>query len=84
MTVTEALQLILKNEHIPALNYCIHYADFALTLIEYDPNNINSQAFKTQLLYVLNNMTHWRQSKLSTTTATEIKVCRNVLKEASK
>lgn len=77
MTVTDALQLIEKNSHVPALNYCVNYAHYALQI----PQNI--KAFRIQLLYVLSNMTHWRQSKLSTTTTAEIKKCRAVLKKAS-
>lgn len=77
MTVTEALQLIEDNKHIPALNYCINYAHYALQLDQ------NSHEFKVQLLYVLNNMTHWRQCKASTTTAAEIRECRATLKKAS-
>jgi|GEM_PF-2106185 len=78
MTVTEALQLIIKNEHVPALNYCINYAHYALQL------NQTTRDFRVQLLYVLNNMSQWRQCKASTTTAAEIKECRAVLKKASK
>ncbi len=77
MTVTEALQLIIKNKHLPALNYCINYAHYALQSDQTD------KGFKIQLLYVLNNLTHWRQCKASTTTAAEIKECRAVLKKAS-
>ncbi len=81
MTVTEALQLIVKNSSIASLNCCICYAEFALQLIFYGEKH--TQGFKTQILYVLSNMTHWKQSKLSTTTAAEIKECRAVLKKAS-
>ncbi|KKN32337.1 hypothetical protein LCGC14_0814860 [marine sediment metagenome] len=78
MTVTEALQLIEKNEHVPALNYAINYAHYALQLDQ------TTKDFKVQLLYVLNNMAHWRQNLLtSPTTATEIRECRTVLKKAS-
>ena len=78
MTVTEALQLIEKNEGIPALNYALNYAHYALQL------NQETYEFKVQILYVLNNMSRWRQSKASTTTAAEIKECRAVLKKVSK
>ncbi len=77
MTLTEALQLIEKNEGVPALNYAINYAHYALQLDQ------TTKEFKVQLLYVLNNMTRWKQSKASTTTAAEIKECRAVLKKAS-
>ena len=82
MTVTETLQLIIKNSHVPALNYCISYAEYALDIsdrcdIEQD------REFKTQLLHVLNNMSQWRQCKASTTTAAEIKECRVALKKGN-
>ena len=80
MTITEALQLIIKNQHVPALNYCVEYAKYALLIKQ--PTKI-TQEFKTQLMYVLNNMTRWRQCKASTTTAAEIRECRAVLKKAS-
>ena len=78
MTVKETLQLIEKNEGVPALNYCIHYAEYALQLDQ------TTREFRIQLLCVLNNMSRWRQSKASTTPAAEINECRAVLKEASK
>ncbi len=81
MTVEEALKLIVKNKGIASLNYAIGYAEFALQLIFHGEHN--TQGFKTQLLYVLNNMTHWKQTKLSTITAAEIRECRAVLKKAS-
>ena len=77
MTLTEALQLIIKNKHIPALNHCVNYTKHALILDQ------NGFEFKVQLAYVLNNMSQWRQSKASTTTAAEIKECRAVLKKVS-
>ncbi len=82
MTVKEALQLIEKNEGVFAVNYAIGYVEYALDL--HDRCDIEQdREFKTQLLYVLNNMSRWRQSKASTTTAAEIRECRAVLKKAS-
>ncbi len=91
MTVTEALQLIEKNEGLPALNYCIEYTRYALALVGdggilYASDGIMdriSYELRVQLLYVLNNMSRWRQSKASTTTAAEIRECRATLKKAS-
>lgn len=91
MTVTKALQLILKNKHVPALNYCMSYTQYALilaleggTLYSSDGHlDWISHELKVQLLYVLNNMAHWRQCKASITTAAEIKECRTTLKKAS-
>ncbi len=92
MTVTEALQLIERNKGLPALNYCINYAHYALALLKTE-DILKAQSItgihavrdklKVQLLYVLNNMIHWRQCKASTTTAAEIKECRTTLKKAS-
>ena len=81
MTVNEALQLIIKNKHLPALNGRTEYAKYVLQLISY--NGIEIQDVKVQLLYVLNDIIGWRQCKASTTTAAEIKECRAVLKKAS-
>lgn len=81
MTVTEALQLIEKNEHVPALSHAINYAHYALQLISYAGEH--TREFKIQLLYILDNTTHWRQCKASTTTAAEIRKCQAVLKKAS-
>ncbi len=91
MTVKEALQLIEKNEGVFAVNYAIGYVEYALDLIrrgqlatcQYETRQIASNELKTQLLYILSNMTDWRQSKASTTTAAEIKECRAVLKKVS-
>ncbi len=82
MTVTEALQLIIKNKHLPALNYAVDYAIYALRDL-FCNDDEPTKEFKVQLLYVLNNITNWRQCKASTTTAAEIKECRAVLKKAS-
>lgn len=81
MTVTDALQLIIKNKHLPALNYCINYAEYARSLLSY--NGITTRDLRVQILYIVNSMIHWRQCKASTTTAAEIKECRAVLKKAS-
>jgi hypothetical protein len=77
MTIEKALQLIIQNQGLPALNYCVNYAAAALLM---DPHDV---AFKLQLAYVVSNMTHWRANKSSTVTTAEIKECRQVLKKAS-
>lgn len=53
----------------PALNYAVGYAQAGLHL--YDP-----EAIRVQILYILNNITHWRG-----TSATQV---RRDLKELSK
>ena len=65
MTVKEALEQIMLHKDEKALNYCVNYAKVALR----DPN-------KTQLLYVVSNMTHWR--------GPIAKEVRETLKEATK
>lgn len=99
-TVKEALEMIMRNQHQPALNYCISYADYALLLVESGHNVVNpnfhtytdiygvtqwiSDQLKSQLLYVLNNMTAWRKNKKSTVTSIQIARCREILRRASK
>ncbi len=63
-TVQDALQCILDNSHLKSLNYCANYARVALT-------DLN----KTQLLYVLTNMQHWR--------GPQAKAVRSILKGAT-
>ena len=54
MTVQKALQTIVENRELKSLNYCVNYAQAALLMKD------DSVQLKTQLLYVLSNMTHWR------------------------
>ena len=84
MSVSEALELIVNNWMCPALNYCIDYARYALSLGPCGPMTTSDRRiFKVQLLYVLCNMTHWRAGKSTTATAEQIKTARQVLKKAS-
>jgi hypothetical protein len=50
--VIQALQTILDNASQPALNYAVNYARAAL--------HMTGRELQVQLLYVLNNMSHWR------------------------
>jgi hypothetical protein len=50
--VIQALQTILDNASQPALNYAVNYARSALYM--------NGRELQVQLLYVLNNLQHWR------------------------
>lgn len=88
MTLKQALELIVRNEHVKALNYAINYAKYALGLIK-QGNSLTasdgttdwiSYQMETQLLYVLNNMTHWRESKLGNATSSEIREVRDELR----
>jgi hypothetical protein len=54
MTTRKALQTIVDNANLKSLNYAVNYAVVGLSMDESDPG------YKTQLLYVLSNMTHWR------------------------
>ena len=61
--VHDALRKIVANQDAKALNYCVNYAKAGLYMSYIDE-------LKTQVLYVLNNMTHWRgdDAKLVRTT----------------
>jgi predicted secreted hydrolase len=51
--VYRALGLIVENQKEKSLNWCVDYAKYGLTIDD-------DHELKTQCLYVLNNMTHWR------------------------
>ena len=57
LDVKSALMLIVDNREAKALNYCVNYAKYGIELVD---NDFPIDELKTQLLYVLNNMTHWR------------------------
>jgi hypothetical protein len=84
MMVRKCLETIVAHgSHSKALNYCVNYAKHGIEI--YDKNDkdvepgrlhlVSDDArkyyseMKTQLLYVLNNMTHWRGE-----TATNVRV----------
>jgi hypothetical protein len=52
MTYEEALAAIIANRTNKALNYCVNYAIAG--------QGMTGHEAKTQCLYILNNMTHWR------------------------
>jgi hypothetical protein len=54
MTTKDALQEIVNHREEMALNWAVEYARFGLGLEE------GSQEFRTQLLYVIGNITGWR------------------------
>lgn len=62
--VYRALGLIVRNANEPALNYCVNYARYGLNMTGHD--------LEVQILYVLNNMTHWRSPQANSV--------RNILK----
>lgn len=62
--IKQALQMIIDNREAKALNYAVNYAIAGLQM--------TGKALKVQVLYVLNNMTHWR--------GREAKQCRQILK----
>ena len=51
--VKRALQLIIDHQNEPPLNWAVGYAKHGLSILSEDE-------LRTQCLYVLNNMTHWR------------------------
>ena len=51
--VHAALGKIMKNSTEKALNYAVNYALRGMTMN-------NPEELRTQCIYVLNNMTHWR------------------------
>jgi len=61
MPISEALETILADEkaHKTSLNYAINYTRQARIML----NHGEYEAFRTQLLYVLSNITHWRHPK---------------------
>lgn len=62
--IKQALQMIIDNREAKALNYAVNYAIAGLQM--------TGRELKVQVLYVLNNMTHWR--------GREAKQCRQILK----
>lgn len=55
--IATALAVILADRDRPALAYAIGYAQHALDLCNAQGS---AKALQVQLLYVLNNITHWR------------------------
>jgi hypothetical protein len=66
MTKHEAIQIILsdKKSYPTALNYAIDYCQAAMEM------PAESEAFKTQCLYILNNITYWRHPQAKEVRAT--------------
>jgi hypothetical protein len=92
MKLKRALKDITSNCHLPALNYCVKYAEMALTMLyeghatadcDGDIDWISNE-LDMQLRYVLNNMTHWRSCKASNCTGDRIKEIRHELKTSLK
>lgn len=55
MDVYEALQKIVDNRRERALDYAVNYAKYALSI----PRSRDDE-LRTQVLYVVSNITHWR------------------------
>lgn len=49
----QACNNVLDNSKEKALNWCVKYAQFGLSLVNYEDA-------KAQAPYILGNMTHWR------------------------
>jgi len=77
MTAKEAISLILENQHEPALNWAINYAIEAQNMDE------NSNDFRVQCIYIVNNISKWRAKKgHDNSMKAKIKEARAALKEA--
>lgn len=51
--VKSSLRTLLLHRNEKSLNYAINYAEYALSVT-------TPSEMRVQLLYILNNMTHWR------------------------
>ncbi len=76
MTAKEAMQIIVDNQETPALNYAVNYAKAGLSMTE------DSEDFRVQCLYVVNNISNWRSTKAFPTPKEQIKEARQALKRA--
>ncbi len=76
MTAKEAMKMIVDNQEAPALNYAVNYAKSGLSMDE------NSEEFKVQCLYIVNNISNWRSTKAFPTPKEQIKEARQALKSA--
>ena len=74
MTTKEALKLISDNAQNPALNWAINYARTGIAMVD------NSKELQVQCLYVIGNITRWRQNNLYSVTKQQITDCRSALK----
>jgi len=66
MTKKEAIRIILSDtkSYGKSLNYAIDYCQASMAMKE------DSLGFKTQILYILNNITKWRHPKAKEVRAT--------------
>lgn len=78
MTKQEALQTIIDNQDNPALNYAINYAKVAIAMIEH-PYPARED-IDVQIVYVLSNLSGWRQNKKFSITKETIKLVKETLK----
>jgi len=62
--IQAAMKVIVKNQHLPALNYAVNYAKAA--------DGMTGHELEVQVLYVLSNISYWRGA--------EAKQTRNLLK----
>jgi hypothetical protein len=70
-SIANALRAIVQNRDKKALNYAVNYAQCGLTMIN---TGSPKKDIRVQLLYILNNITHWRGK--------EATIVRSVIKEA--
>lgn len=72
LPLRECFQAIIANKDAKALNYCVNYAKYGIEIFDRADCVGSSEKvrlgqwrehvaeLRTQILYVLNNMTHWR------------------------
>ncbi len=76
MIAKEAMQIIVDNQETPALNYAVNYARAGLSMEE------DSEDFRVQCLYIVNNISNWRSTKANPVPKEQIKEARKALKKA--
>ena len=57
--IRDALRCIVDNRDKKALNYAVNYAYYALEMLN-KGCAADNYGFRVQLIYVKNNITHWR------------------------
>jgi hypothetical protein len=61
LPLRDCFRTIIANKDAKALNYCVNYAQRALEVDKLrDVTADYAHTMRTQILYVLNNMAHWR------------------------
>jgi len=78
MDIIKALELIVKYQTMPALNYAVNYAKAALQM------DVTSEKFRVQMLYLVGNISNWRATQAYDVTKEQIQQARAAIKAAGK